>query len=205
MVTRRANATKKATKASSSRRARAAKKDATPKRELRALDGELLEGKVLSDKDVLARRRVTTYTRKDGTVIEKVSYAQPGPVPAERDEDYAPWVERMAICGTPRHTIARVLGCSLEALNTNYPDELEHGQNVGNAMVAQTAFEIAVSGAVPAMTMFWLKTRAGWRETERFEVSGPDGKPMQVEDARAVLLAKLHDKRRNLKGGDDDA
>jgi len=200
-----AKATKTTTKARRGRPSRPGTPTEKGKAVLKALDGRALQGEVLSDKDSLSRRRVVRFTRKNGQVIEKVSYAKGGRVPEGRDESYAPWVERMAICGTPRHTIARVLGCSLEALNANYPDELEHGQNVGNAMVAQTAFEIAVSGSVPAMTMFWLKTRAGWRETERFEVSGPEGKPMQIEDARSVLFAKLHEKQKNLKGGSDDA
>ena len=30
----------------------------------------------------------------------------------------------------------------------------------------QTAFKMAISGKCPAMTIFWLKTRAGWSEKE---------------------------------------
>jgi len=35
------------------------------------------------------------------------------------------------------------------------------------ATVAQTAYNLAKSGKCPVMTMFWLKTQAGWRETSR--------------------------------------
>jgi hypothetical protein len=51
--------------------------------------------------------------------------------------------------------------------------------------VMQTAFKMAVSGKTPAMTMFWLKTQAGWKEHQlepeierdiqvRFITIGPD-------------------------------
>jgi hypothetical protein len=44
--------------------------------------------------------------------------------------------------------------------------------------------------------MFWMKTRAGWRETVRQENTGPDGAPITTE-TRIIysgVLAKLDEK-----------
>ena len=41
--------------------------------------------------------------------------------------------------------------------------------------MAQTAYNLAKSGKCPVMTMFWLKTQAGWRETSRLEHAGAVG------------------------------
>ena len=41
--------------------------------------------------------------------------------------------------------------------------------------MAQTAYQMAKSGKFPTMTMFWLKTQAGWRETSRLEHAGAVG------------------------------
>jgi len=42
--------------------------------------------------------------------------------------------------------------------------------------------------------IFWLKTRAGWRETSLYEVSGRDGGPIEVSEQspRQVARAILH-------------
>lgn len=46
-----------------------------------------------------------------------------------------------------------------------------HNNGMAEAIekVAKVAFNMAVSGEHPAMTMFWLKTRARWHETVRVE------------------------------------
>jgi len=42
---------------------------------------------------------------------------------------------------------------------------MERGRAKALHNVAATAYQLAVSGECPAMTMFYLKTRGGWRET----------------------------------------
>ena len=37
-----------------------------------------------------------------------------------------------------------------------------------------TAFQMANSGKFPVMTIFWLKTRCGWKETKAHELGGGD-------------------------------
>ena len=49
---------------------------------------------------------------------------------------------------------------------------IERGRDAAIANVSQTAYQMAVSGEHPAMTMFWLKTRARWKEVHHVEVEG---------------------------------
>ena len=63
-------------------------------------------------------------------------------------------------------------------LRKHFADELDLGGIEANARVAMTLFKMATSGEHPGMTAFWLKCRAGWRETQVHEISGPDGEPL---------------------------
>jgi len=76
-------------------------------------------------------------------------------------------VSNLAAFGIRQESIARQLGISKPTLEKYYREELEHGLDDANAKVANTLFSMAVSGEHPAATFFWLKTRAGWRETDR--------------------------------------
>lgn len=49
---------------------------------------------------------------------------------------------------------------------------MKAGKEQLNEMVINSAFEQAVSGKVPAMTMFWLKCRAGWKENNQLNITG---------------------------------
>jgi hypothetical protein len=89
-------------------------------------------------------------------------------------------VETLAGYGLTVEQIGHVLACSHDTVKRHYADELERGQAVAVAKVAQTAFQMATSGAQPAMTMFWLKTRARWKEVQHMEVTGKDSGPIVV-------------------------
>ena len=75
-------------------------------------------------------------------------------------------VKSLAAYGMKHDAIARRLGIrSTKTLAKHFREELDSGETEANARVAQTLFQMATSGEQPASTMFWLKTRAGWRET----------------------------------------
>jgi hypothetical protein len=73
-------------------------------------------------------------------------------------------VEAMAGFGIPEPDIARVVGVDPKTLRKHYRDELDMGETKANAQVAGFLFNSARSGNVSAQ-IFWLKTRARWRET----------------------------------------
>src|SRR5215212_2101138 len=81
------------------------------------------------------------------------------PDPAQRRQ-----VEAMAAYGIPETDISRVVGIDAKTLRKHYRDELDMGETKANAQVAGFLFNSARTGNVTAQ-IFWLKTRARWRET----------------------------------------
>ena len=73
-------------------------------------------------------------------------------------------VEAMAAYGIPEIDISMVVGIDPKTLRKHYRDELDFGQTKANAQVAGFLFNSARTGNVTAQ-IFWLKTRAGWKET----------------------------------------
>src|SRR5688572_31405476 len=73
-------------------------------------------------------------------------------------------VEAMAAYGIPETDIARVIGIDPKTLRKHYRDELDMGATKANAQVAGYLFNAAKNGHVTAQ-IFWLKTRARWKET----------------------------------------
>ncbi len=90
-------------------------------------------------------------------------------------------VRAMAAFGIPQMEIANVVGISDRTLRKHFREELDKAATEANAKVAEVCFRMATSGTVPAATFFWLKTRAGWRETNRQEHTGADGGAIQVQ------------------------
>jgi hypothetical protein len=79
-------------------------------------------------------------------------------------------VKSMAGLGTPHEDIARKIGIrSPKTLRKHFRDELDLGSTEAIYNVARTAYQMAISGDYPAMTIFFLKTRARWRERPAFE------------------------------------
>lgn len=73
-------------------------------------------------------------------------------------------VETMAGYGMPHEDIALFLDVSGNTLTKYYGRELKMGRVKANSKVTQGLFQQAMAGNTTA-SIFWLKTRAGWRET----------------------------------------
>lgn len=83
--------------------------------------------------------------------------------------------------GTRHEDIATVLSISTDTLTKYYKEELDKGRIEANASVAETLFKQAKEGNTTAM-IFWLKSRARWKESTQHEISGnPDGTPIEVK------------------------
>ena len=109
------------------------------------------------------------------------------PDPASRRQ-----VEAMAAYGIPEIDIARVVGVDPKTLRKYYRDELDMGETKANAQVAGFLFNSARSGNVTAQ-IFWLKTRARWRETPtELRHSGSIGRKDMHEYTDEELMAIIH-------------
>jgi hypothetical protein len=106
----------------------------------------------------------------------------------------------MSGIGLTHDQISKIIGISDETLRKYYADELETGESRMNAQVAQNLFSIATSkdtGAVAA-AMFWMKTRAKWRETTRNELTGADGGSIKTEATSKVDWRELDPDQRDV-------
>ena len=72
-------------------------------------------------------------------------------------------VRSHVVVGTQRELIARLIGISAETLDKYYRPELEESAAKANAEIAKGLYAKAIGGDVTSM-IFWLKTRARWRE-----------------------------------------
>jgi hypothetical protein len=110
--------------------------------------------------------------------IDKVGKGRPPHLPTA---DTRIKVYTLSTVGTRHEDIASVLNISHDTLVKYYKEELDKGRIEANASVAETLFKQAKEGNTTAM-IFWLKSRAKWKETSQHEISGnPDGTPVEVK------------------------
>lgn len=91
------------------------------------------------------------------------------PTPAQRQ-----LVQLHATIGTTQETIASILGIDPKTLRLHYREELDHASAQANATIGGALFNKAKSGDTTAM-IFWMKTRAQWRETQVVDNTSSDG------------------------------
>jgi len=109
------------------------------------------------------------------------------PDPAQKRQ-----VEAMSAYGIPEIDIAGVLGVDPKTLRKHYRDELDHGETKANAQVAGYLFNAAKNGNVTAQ-IFWLKTRAKWREAPvELKHSGSIGRKQISELSDEELLGLIY-------------
>lgn len=120
----------------------------------------------------------------------KKKRGRPAYVPTERDRRQ---VETMTGLGLTQAQISSVMGISEDTIYRHFSEEVAAGAAKANAQVAQNLFSIATSresGAVTA-AIFWMKTRARWRETNHHELTGKDGGPIQTEAKMTIDASEL--------------
>ena len=89
-------------------------------------------------------------------------------------------VEALAGFGIQETEIAGLMGCDPKTLRKHYREELDHGHTKANAKVAENLFRMALGQGREAVTaaIFWLKTRARWKETMVNEVTHDVADPL---------------------------
>jgi hypothetical protein len=101
------------------------------------------------------------------------------------DTDQVNLVSRLAGLGLNMQQVADALGISKDTLERRIKEDerlqaaVAKGRAKAATKVAETAFRLATSGEHPSMTMFWLKTRLGWREKDP-QLEPPQEKTIKV-------------------------
>lgn len=102
-------------------------------------------------------------------------------------------------CGVPHDEIRKHIRnpatkqpISDKTFPLSFEDELKHGREIANGMVAQSLFRKAIGSGNQSVTaaIFWLKTRAGWREVIVNENVGPNGGPQQINHEHHLMDEK---------------
>ena len=81
-------------------------------------------------------------------------------------------VRHLSGVGVCQDDIARIIGCAPKTLRKRLRDELDRGVAEANATIAGYLFAAAKAGNITAQ-IFWLKTRAHWRERTTADEATP--------------------------------
>lgn len=98
---------------------------------------------------------------------------------ARRPKEYIPEqakvVRTLSAYGVPEEDIASELEMCVETMHRLYSKELRAGRVKADTKIRQTLYDKAVNQGNTACLMFICKTRLGMRETNRLEMTSPDG------------------------------
>ena len=106
------------------------------------------------------------------------------PTPAERKQ-----VEALSGYGLPIDQIGALVrdGISVDTLRAHFSLELQSGKAKANAQVGKTLFSKVMAGDTTA-AIWWSKTQMRWAETQKHEVTGADGAPLEFREIRRTIV-----------------
>jgi ParB-like chromosome segregation protein Spo0J len=109
------------------------------------------------------------------------------------DEALRAKVADLAGLGVTQDDIAKIVGCSPKTLRKRFRDELDRGVAEANATIAGSLFAAAKAGNIVAQ-IFWMKSRAHWREGPRDSILVADA----GSSSEVVLVLPDNDRDREL-------
>lgn len=139
--------------------------------------------------------------------------------PFQPTQEQRDLVRDLAAMGIPQDDICLVIkdtkgrAVTGKTLRKHFREELDTAELRANAKVAGSLFRYATDpkGGMKAVTagIFWLKTRARWKETSSFEHTGLNGGPIEtraldahvsLQQAAAVLKEGMRAVEKAAKG-----
>ncbi len=114
-----------------------------------------------------------------------------GHVPNEKTRGQ---VKALSGFGIKAEDIAKYIGISVPTLYKHYKEEITTGVIGANAKVAETLYNKAINGDTTA-AIFWLKTRAKWREVQKMELAGEVKNELKVNTTLADLMIENYANR----------
>ena len=117
----------------------------------------------------------------------------PAPPPPDRThyptEAQRQLVQLHATIGTPQKEIARIIGIDDKTLAKHYREELDLAMAKAIAAIGGALFNKAKGGDTTAM-IFWMKTRARWKEQHQVDHTSSDGSMTPHVIERVIVQAK---------------
>jgi hypothetical protein len=106
------------------------------------------------------------------------------PTAAERKQ-----VEALSGYGLPIEQIAVLVrdGIHIDTLRAHFATELVSGKAKANGQVGKTLFQKVMAGDTTA-AIWWSKTQMRWAETQKHELTGADGVPLEFTKIERVIV-----------------
>jgi len=106
------------------------------------------------------------------------------PTAAERKQ-----VEALSGYGLPIEQIGALVrdGIHIDTLRAHFSTELVSGKAKANGQVGKTLFQKVMAGDTTA-AIWWSKTQMRWAETQKHEVTGADGAPLEFREIRRTIV-----------------
>lgn len=98
-------------------------------------------------------------------------------------------VKTMAGHGVQHEAIAASLGIAKNTLYKHYREDIDKGDADAQAKIAQSLFSRGVKDKDTAALIWLSKTRLGYKDTSRVEVSGPNGQPLQPSQTNTFVAS----------------
>jgi hypothetical protein len=98
-------------------------------------------------------------------------------------------VEALSGYGIPIEQIAVLVrdGIDADTLRKYFITELQSGKAKANAQVGKTLFNKVLAGDTTA-AIWWSKTQMRWAETQKHELTGADGAPLEFTKIERVII-----------------
>ena len=98
-------------------------------------------------------------------------------------------VEALSGYGLPIEQIAVLVrdGIHVDTLRSHFATELVSGKAKANGQVGKTLFQKVMAGDTTA-AIWWSKTQMRWAETQKHEVTGADGAPLEFREIKRVIV-----------------
>ena len=106
------------------------------------------------------------------------------PTDAERKQ-----VEALSGYGLPIEQISVLVrnGIDTDTLRKHFATELVSGKAKANGQVGKTLFQKVMAGDTTA-AIWWSKTQMRWAETQKHELTGADGAPLEFTKIERVIV-----------------
>ena len=110
--------------------------------------------------------------------------------PHQPDDKSRKTVEAMVSYGIPQEDIAKVIGIDPKTLRLHYRNEIDTAAAKANSQVAQRLYQKCMNDDTSSI-IFWLKTRAQWKEVSKVENQALDknGQPadQSIQEVRITF------------------
>jgi hypothetical protein len=80
-----------------------------------------------------------------------------------------------------------LVGIDDKTLRKYYRHELDMGKAKANGQIAKTLYSKAVGGDTTSL-IWWTKTQMKWAETQKHELTGADGTPLEFAKIERVIV-----------------